>query len=540
MKPTQFRGGAASLLCGTRLSSSSGLDRPYDESSGSDSVRTPSEAGAGRRVLSHVGQDSHCTQRSTARVAYLTSAGHQCAGGQGEDGAGDDENQGEKSADGGPGKREHKNDDEGDSGRGGDEKNGAPGGWQNRDGGGDGDRHGGTGGSNDGDGATTSGESGTQDDRGEGIDEDDDGEGEMEECGEDEDMDTFLNLSQIELCDGIDVLQYGKSANMSRNSASLDSSIGSRSSGGGGENSLVQPRHLSDFFQSPHALDSTPRSSRRSGSYSMFDSTDVRAFSSTASGTSETTTSALVNCEDNPSLTTPAVSDANAIVPDSTFAEGHASIHHSSPVVRSLPTDEPLAIMRHVEVCVDPVLAEHWRPGAQVEHVESKETEAIEEEKEQAGVCDAGDREDSMGGDGGGGGESEEEWLTHPDSDIIAPELESWGVNSEDTLPSLGDHERTKPSAISTQEEGPKCVETATMSGHDWAGLNEDGSWRTEVARQAAGEAGAVEAERRRLAKINADESWRSGDGEADGMRCRSSVRRESISFTGLQTGNVR
>lgn len=540
--PTQLAGGAASFICGASSSSSSALDRPDDESSSSDSTRPRSDIAASRRAPSYADQGSRRIPRpKTERGEYPTNAGQQCAGGQGESGAGDDESRSENSADGGRGKDEHTSDDDGHSGRDGDEKKEGPGGWQNSGGGGGGGRDGDSGGSNDGDGATTSGDSGTQDDEGQEVCGDDDGEDEAEECGAGEDMDTFLRLSEVELCEGIDVLRYGRtSAKFSTSSEALDSSIGGRSSGGGVENSLFSSRHLSDFFQSPLALDLTPRSSRRNESYSIFDSTNyVGAFSSPACGTSEIATGTPIICDDNP-----------PIIPGSKFAED-ASNHHASPVVRSLPTDGPddvlsaendesLATVRHVEVNADPVLVKQGRPCAQVEIVESEKTEPIKEEKEQADICDAGLRDGSIDG---GGGESEEEWLTRPDSDVVTPELESWGINSESTLPSLGRHETTKPNALPTsKEEGPECTKTAATVGQDWAGLNEDGSWRTEVARRAAGEAGAVEAERRRLAKISADESWRLDAGEVGQKGCCSTrdVRRESTSFTRLQTGNVR
>lgn len=566
MNPSQLPGGAAPALCETSSSSPSTLDRPDDESSGSDAARPHSENAAGRRALSDVERDSRCIGRPRAeRGEYPRNAGQQCAGGQGESGAGDDESQPERSADGGRRKDEHTGDDEGDSGPGGDEKKGDPGRRQNSDGRGYGGRDGGAGGGNDGDGAKNSGESGTQDDKGEEVDEDDDGEDEADECGADEDIDTFLRLSEVEFCEGVDVLQYGgTSARCSTSSEALDSSNGGRSSGGGDENSRVLSRHLSDFFRSPLARDSTPKqryssigsvsdvqtgarlfdsaksanpdgngSSNRSGS-NMLDSTNyVGAFSSTAGGTSEVTTSVPVNCDDSPPFSAPAVADAAAITPDSIVAEEDAANHHASPGLPSLPTDETddakiaendefLAKTRNVEVNADPVL------------VESQKTEAIEEENAQVGVCDDGDRDDSIDG---GGGESEEEWLTHPDTNVVTPGLENWGLNSGSTLPPLGDHETTKTNATSTISQ-----EAEPTVGHDWTGLNEDGSWRTEVARQAAGEAGAVEAERRRLAKISADESWRSDAGEVDGKGCHSTrdVRRESISFTRLQTGNVR
>ena len=78
-----------------------------------------------------------------------------------------------------------------------------------------------------------------------------------------------------------------------------------------------------------------------------------------------------------------------------------------------------------------------------------------------------------------------------------------------------------------------------------WVGLNEDGSWRSELERWAAGPAGAAEAERRRLAKISSDNSWRADGrkGKAEGEGLRAGVghaRREITSLTSLQKGNVR
>lgn len=98
----------------------------------------------------------------------------------------------------------------------------------------------------------------------------------------------------------------------------------------------------------------------------------------------------------------------------------------------------------------------------------------------------------------------------------------------------LGDRKEVDPDENADEEAGRR-----------WSGLNEDGEWGCEVARVAAGPAGAAEAERRRLAKINGDESWRldsSGKGVEDmtGTTAARDVRRESVSFTRVQDGNVR
>lgn len=92
---------------------------------------------------------------------------------------------------------------------------------------------------------------------------------------------------------------------------------------------------------------------------------------------------------------------------------------------------------------------------------------------------------------------------------------------------------------VGGKTRGPICSAETPR----WAGLNEDGSWRSEVDRIAAGAAGAEEAERRRQAKINRDESWRldvsDTSKEEQGSDARD-IRRESVSFTRVEDGNVR
>eukprot|EP00904_Undaria_pinnatifida_P005418 jgi/Undpi1/2005/HiC_scaffold_12.g05392.m1 len=59
-------------------------------------------------------------------------------------------------------------------------------------------------------------------------------------------------------------------------------------------------------------------------------------------------------------------------------------------------------------------------------------------------------------------------------------------------------------------KDAPASKKGGALKSLGWAGLDEDGMWRSEVARRAAGQAGAMEANRRRLAKISRDKSWRS------------------------------
>lgn len=107
---------------------------------------------------------------------------------------------------------------------------------------------------------------------------------------------------------------------------------------------------------------------------------------------------------------------------------------------------------------------------------------------------------------------------------------------------------KTPPALPPRHQEDARVVPTVHDGGEGnsisaerprWAGLNTDGSWRSEVARIAAGAAGAVEAERRRQAKINEDESWRM-DGKNEDHGDLRDVRRQSVSFTRVQDGNVR
>lgn len=115
----------------------------------------------------------------------------------------------------------------------------------------------------------------------------------------------------------------------------------------------------------------------------------------------------------------------------------------------------------------------------------------------------------------------------------------------DDSSPGLhnGDRSGGGPSGILRNDGGDDTQGTKEggVEARPWVGLNEDGSWRSEGERRAAGEAGAAEAERRRLAKINGDDSWRAKRGaeekELQGAR---HVRRDSDSLNCLQKGNVR
>ena len=216
----------------------------------------------------------------------------------------------------------------------------------------------------------------------------------------------------------------------------------------------------------------------------------------------------------------------------------------------------------------------------------------------------------AFSGEGGGGGsiggrESEEEWLSHPGNGAVVSceGGESWAdgghgssnnnnndndnkafsqaeedpsssssnnnntysqqeVHGEASRCGNGGGQHVPPSdkgasasSARPEEQGQPRASSKGGSGGalkslGWAGLDEDGMWRSEVARRAAGQAGAVEANRRRLAKISRDESWRSdasavGNGEAattagGGAKGTRDIRRDSTSFIRMQSGNVR
>ncbi|CAM9257925.1 unnamed protein product [Scytosiphon promiscuus] len=179
--------------------------------------------------------------------------------------------------------------------------------------------------------------------------------------------------------------------------------------------------------------------------------------------------------------------------------------------------------------------------------------------RQAADLEDGGDGSESIEGDGGGA-ESEEEWLSHSLGDAASvpgsaqrsegsegasmfQEENPLNPNHDCCASHSGNSEPFSSTPVSTKEQGEKQTEEdpAAEVESSWAGLNEDGSWKTEYARRAAGDAGAAEAERRRLAKVKADESWRSDGRKCGGTGCHGAqgVRRESRSFTRL-TGNVR
>lgn len=524
-------GGAAPSASGASGSSSSAFDRSDDDSSRDDAARPPPEAAAGRWALPDRDRNSRCAGGAAGEGdGYPKNAVQTCGGGGGghdESGAGNDDGRCEPSGGGGREKDKRTGHDAGESGRDGGNEEGDPGGRQGNDRGGGGDEGGGGEGGDDGDGTGNNG-SGTQGMGKEETEEHEDGEEEAEERDADEAMATFLRLSEVDFCEGIDGLQLG-----STSAAARDSSIGRPSSGSGGdENVLAISRHLSDFFRSPLALDPTPKrgsSSIRSLSdvqtgARLFDnvkspgSDDGGAFSAAVGGTSpEVANSVLINCVGSPPSSASPAAGSAAGIPDTGAAAAIAAYpsgdtgHAQTAEIDELPAKiinvcEPAAVEVNDEPC------------------EPEQTEAVEEETEQS---DGGHRDESTGD--GGGGESEEEWLT---GDVVEPTLERWSDNCP--LANLN------PTSTSIQEAESKAARTAATVGTHWAGLNEDGSWRTEVARKAAGKAGEVEAERRRLAKIIADESWRSDAGEVDGAgRCsRRNVRRDSV--IRLQSGNVR
>ena len=512
------RGGAAPSASSSSGSSSSVLDVPDDASRG-EAARPLPQAAADKWALPDLEQhSSRCAGGATGGGREFTKNVVQTyGGGHGESGASNDDTRREPPGNGSRGQDERTGHDAGESGRGGNKEeanlggrhgNGRGGGGRDRDGGESDDDNEGTG--NNG--------SGTQDVRIEEIEEDEDGEDEDEEHQADEEMDTFLRLSEVDFCEGIDVLQLGKTG-----AAARDSSIGGPSGGGGGDENVRVPRHLSDFFRSPLALDSTPKQSSSSIRSLSDVQTGARLFDSVKSPVSD----------DDGALS----GSYNLYLPTfngavgGTFAEVANSNVQIDVVGSPLPSSSPSDDTRHAqtaEMDALPAKTMHLREPVAAEVTDEPcdpgQMEAFEEKTEQS---DSGHRDKPTGD--GGGGESEEEWLT---GDVDEPTLEERGGNCP--LPNLN------ATSTSTQEAEPNAERAAATVGTHWAGLNEDGSWRTEVARKAAGKAGEVEAERRRLAKIIADESWRSDAGDSDGTRCRSrcNVRRDSV--IRLQSGNVR
>ena len=527
---------------------------PEDAPLNSGAVPPPSEAAAcdeGNHSGSRGARGGEGERPSNTAV-------QQCAGTQGEGGGGKRQDCGDD--------RKEGNEDTNGSRQ--DKGNGEHSERKSGDGAGGGGPGGGAGGGDDGDGAGNAGEEGTRDDVGddEEADEDDDREEEVEEGGADVEVDTFLRLSEVDFCEGSDVFEGGgTSAVLSASSEALDSSIGGLSSCGGGENSHALSRHLSDFFRSPLSLDLAPQQrpasllslsevqtgARLFGSMKSTCSDDKGAFSISESGNFSDSRNALgVVCGaigtseaatsvDGPRSSTPPAAGGATSPPCTVFMEEVAAHHLASPATSPpLQTDEardapiaesdesPVTTKRPgegvaAEVRADLALVPNNRAGTRMEafKAENIHEAAVEEERKQSDV----------GGGGGGGGESEEEWLA---DDVGSP----GDVTNEAT------GSCTAVSTASQDAEAVKANQAAATPVSHWAGLNEDGSWRTERARQAAGKAGEVEAERRRLAKISADESWRSDAGGIDGADCRGrrDVRRESISFVRVQSGNVR
>lgn len=531
-------GGAAesSSACASGGSSSCTAERLEDVPFNSDAVLPSPEAAAG--------EERHRGSRGEGGDGggYPRNTVQQCAGRQRDGGGGDDDS-----------KREHSGDVKKENNE--DGENGEPGERRSSDGPEGGDPGGGAGGGDDDDGAGNRGKRGIQEDTGEDeeVNEDDDGEEEVEEGGaEDVEVDTFLRLSDVDFCEGLDAFKNeGTRAVVSTSSEALDSSVGGLSSCGGGENSRALSRHLSDFFRSPLSLDLTPQQrpssilslsevqtgARLFGSMKSICSDDNGAFSISENGNFSDSRhdlgalcgaigiSDVVSSVDGPRLSTTSAGRGAASPPCTAIAE-EVTAHHS-PVAPPFPTEEakdaPIAESNEssvttkglgggteVQVNAGVVLAEDTKAGPAVEVSKPESTEAVAEETEQPD---------------GGGGESEEEWLA---GDAANP--------SDDDNGTIGSF------AVSTagQDEGPKANQAASTPVSHWAGLNEDGSWRTEFARRAAGKAGEVEAERRRLAKIAADESWRSDAREVDNTGCHSrrDVRRDSV--IRLQSGNVR
>lgn len=593
--------GAVSPTSGTGGKSSDGRVRPDDEpSSSSGAVGASSETDSGGRALAAFdrGGGGKC-EAGFKSDEHSRGAGLKCAGGKGQCGAGSDDNQRQHSHSGGAGRE--------DSDRGGEDKNGDSGGREGNEGGhdrmGGGCGGGAGGGSGDDDGhgfrgARNGGESSAVDNEQREDGHDRDGE-ESEESDADEESDTFLRLSDVQFCEPVGVRRNaGATAELSSTcSDAPDASNGSRTSGGDIETRSVLSRHLSDFFRSP--LDSTskqrfssiqsiydaragPRSfdsvksgapddnasSRTRGSGSLFSSDEehLTAFSGAIGNAVDIPASVMINFASSPRYSAPSPADLVLGLSD---LVGSVSLPRTLDTKGSMAEDEAELVAESSEPAAEAavprrvITRESQTSTAPAAACELGRTEKPEE-KQKAGLASYGEGSDS-GDEDGGGAESEEEWLSHSIGDASATsELEERSDSSVAAAarPPQANPDRnhggvgragqsdvrevTTGTPLSNKEQtGGKGGgdDPAAVVGDDWAGLNEDGSWRTEYARRAAGEAGAVEAERRRLAKVKADESWRSDAGKGGGTGCHGQgaqdARRESRSFTRL-TGNVR
>ncbi|CAM9366826.1 unnamed protein product, partial [Hapterophycus canaliculatus] len=432
-----------------------------------------------------------------------------------------------------------------------------------------------------------------------------------DESGEsdaDEESDTFLRLSDVRFCEPAGIRRNsGGNAELSSSMCSKanDASIVGRSSSGGVETCGVLSRHLSDFFRSPFALDSTskqqlsstqtipdvragPRlfdsvksggaddsvSFRTRDSGSLFGSNDelVTAFSGAIGNAPEIPASVMINFAASPRYSAPSPADVATEVPtDLSDPLGSVSLLRSDDTKGAM-TEDDAELVAESSDCSEPA-AESALQGSALSHesrtptapptapaaCESRATEGAEEDKQKAELVGSRDRPESTGEDSCGA-ESEEEWLCHSTGDAsVVP----WSgkqadsserarlIQAEPVLDPSHDRraiqndicKKTGETPVSTkvQDREERGDDPVAVFGDDWSGLNEDGSWRTEYARRAAGEAGAAEAERRRLAKVKADESWRSDARKGGGTGCHGAqdFRRESSSFTRL-TGNVR
>ncbi|CAM9876641.1 unnamed protein product [Ectocarpus sp. 12 AP-2014] len=572
--------GASSPVLGCAASAPDG---PGDDWSSSDALRSPprpaSCASGGRAFSGERDQAGSCAAGAPTGKLPRSAGHHQCVDGQGEGASSNGKSQRECSANSGRDEDQSMDGGEGGSGRDGDGGDRSGRGRSEGGGGGSGDGGGGRGSDGSGSGARDGkGDKNTED-----VDDD-----EAEECDSQEETDTFLRLSDVEFCEGVGTLESrGASSELSVTSnEAFGTSTGGGRSGGGVENGTALSRHLSDFFRSPLSIDSPPvqrfssirslsdvqtgarlfdsvrsvrseddKSSRKSGSGNLSDSVSyVRAFGATTGDTVDDISTGLgvgviVDGEESPRRSPPsAVSDSGAILPGPLSPQGGATNDYSTPPPIPAKGTEDVLVKENVDpfpkAAADPVLEEHLLVSAAVAAFKPLETAEGEQERA-AGLGDEGG-----GGGRGGGRESEEEWLSHPEeeADTAPAGPGDWiGRTLEATLVSKG--AEAAPQCVATSHAGNPDTAAAVAegerggeedagagAGHEWAGLNDDGSWRTEVARRAAGEAGAVEAERRRLAKVKADESWRS-DAAREGH---GAPRRDSVSFTQLQTGNVR
>lgn len=405
-------------------------------------------------------------------------------------------------------------------------------------------------------------ESGSRDDHGNnGFRDSNDGNNQGDKIEEnqghaiEEGIGTFLRLSELEFCEGAGILQ-----DVPSDGVVPKRSIDVPNSEGGLQGHHTLSRHLSDFFKSPTSVDQS-LSEVQTG-IRLFDSRKTIAPEDHKSG-AYFDPNVGICASDNTCLRYP---------PPPTQEAARPPLARLIP--QFLPNDEtqdtPTPENNELVLAVNREATAATRGAMPSKKLDVYTESKIEHEPtatSKVAKSSSYDRHDKPRDGSLGGGESEEEWLSHPHNSATTAARNNWAQVSGSCRTSIraeqqkvvlsGGHGgggfQNAPNEVITaivadykkddmqmgKESGVKNV-----SSQCWAGLNEDGSWRSDIFRQAAGEAGAAEAERRRLAKISSDNSWRRSEAlqSAGGAGCEGiqGIRRESNSFTRLQKGNVR